>query len=370
LTIINDNDSRNDDGIISAAEVTTETAFETAQGGANQVVAANTGITIDARALSAGFGINYNGEETSVANGTIEARALTNDRFIFVERNLNNTSVIDGGRLYAGSTVVGGTATLTVSTDNAVNIGNGDILEVRNNTQVTLTDLSGISNVGNIEFTNDTNSVQTSELALDNATVNRMVNTASDALATGVTRTETLFIRAIDGVAPGANTVLRMDTNGLTDSELQLNVTAGAGNDFLAGGGGADTINAGAGNDTVTAGAGNDSITLGNGNDTLIFNSLTGLDTIADYVVADDSIQLSKAVFAALGPVGALSAGEFESGAGLVNAVNASTRLIYNTATGDLYYDADGSAAASSAQLIGKFTGNPALVVGEFSIIA
>lgn len=370
LTIINDNDSRNDDGIISAAEVTTETAFETAQGGANQAVSANTGITIDARALSAGFGINYNGEETSVANGTIEARAITNDRFIFVERNLNNTSVIDGGRLFLASTVVNGTATLTVDPNNANTIGNADILEVRNNAQVTLTDLSGISNVGNIEFTNDTNSVQTSELALDNATVNRMVNTASDALAANVTRTETLNIRAVDGVVAGSVTVLRMDTNGLTDSELRLNVTAGAGSDFLSGGAGADTIVAGDGNDTVTAGAGNDSITLGNGTDTLVFNSLTGLDTIADYVVADDSIQLSRTAFTTLGPVGALAAAEFESGAGLVNAVNATTRLIYNTATGDLYYDADGSAAASSAQLIGKFTGNPVLVAGEFSIIA
>lgn len=102
--------------------------------------------------------------------------------------------------------------------------------------------------------------------------------------------------------------------------------------------------------------------------DTLIFNSLTGADTINSYQLID-VIQMSKAVFTALGPAGALNTNEFEAGAGLVAALNATTRLVYNSTDGALRYDADGSGAGGSV-LIGTFVGAPALVFTEFSIIA
>lgn len=379
LTIINDNDSRNDDGVITAAEVTTETAFETAQGGVNQAVSANTGITIDARALSAGFGINFNGEETSAANGTIEARAATADRFIFVERNLNNTSIIDGGRVNA---TINAQGVLGVDLA-AANIGNNDILEVRNNAQVTLTDLSGISNVGNIEFTNDTNSVQTSELALDNATVNRMVNTGSDALAANVTRTETLNIRAVDGVG-GAFTVLRMDTNGLTDNELRLNVSAGAGNDFLVGGGGSDTIVAGGGDDTITGGVGADTMTGGAGVDTFVYGTsgtatnvalarLIGSDTVtnADFVTGTDKISLSKTGFAALQSIAGNGFSVAADFAIVANdaAVDASASfIVFSQATGTVFFN--GSNAAGDSAALVTLTGVANIAAGDFILVA
>jgi Ca2+-binding RTX toxin-like protein len=122
--------------------------------------------------------------------------------------------------------------------------------------------------------------------------------------------------------------------------------------------------------DTITGGAGADRITLGSGRDTLVFNSLSGADIIADYVVADDSIQLSAAVFTTLGSVGALAATSFESGAGLKAAATAAGRVVYDTSTGNLYYDADGSGSAVAAVLVGTFTNAPTLVAGEFSIIA
>lgn len=132
-----------------------------------------------------------------------------------------------------------------------------------------------------------------------------------------------------------------------------------------------ETIDAGAGNDTVYVSTGADQITLGAGSDTLVFSKLvTGADAprIADYSVADDSIQLSKAAFAALGPVGALSAAEFEAAAGGL-ATAASTRIVYDTATGDLSYDADGS-GAGTAVVIAHLTGIPTLTAAEFTIVA
>lgn len=148
---------------------------------------------------------------------------------------------------------------------------------------------------------------------------------------------------------------------GIAAGDLQFDISGTSGNDVLKGG---------AGNDRVTGGAGNDSITLGAGTDTLVFNSLTGADTIADYVVIDDSIQLSKTMYSALGTAGALAATEFVSGAGVVAATTAAQHVIYDTTSGNLYYDADGSGTTSAAILLATFTGAPVLVVGEFSIIA
>lgn len=150
----------------------------------------------------------------------------------------------------------------------------------------------------------------------------------------------------------------------LTGGTLTTSVTGGAG---------ADTINVAAslGAVTTTGGAGADIITLTAGAvaDTLVLNSLVGADTVNGYVVLDDSVQLSRSTFTALGVVGALAAGEFESGAGLVAATLAATRIIYNTTTGALFYDADGVGAGAGVQ-IATFVGAPVLVVGEFAIVA
>jgi Ca2+-binding RTX toxin-like protein len=123
---------------------------------------------------------------------------------------------------------------------------------------------------------------------------------------------------------------------------------------------------------TITGGAGADAITLraGAGSlDTVVLNVIATSDTIGGYVVADDSIQLSKAAMAGLGAVGALGAGEFETGAGLVAAATVAGRIVYNSTTGVVYYDADGS-GAGAAVMIATITGTPTIAVGEFAIIA
>jgi Ca2+-binding RTX toxin-like protein len=154
---------------------------------------------------------------------------------------------------------------------------------------------------------------------------------------------------------------------GLTGAQNN-SVTLGTTGQIVVFGAGNDTVTGGVGGDTITGGAGSDSILAGPGNDTIVFNSLTGSDTITGYLVANDSIELSKAVFTGLGVVGTLSADEFASGAFSV-AQDATDRIIYNTGTGQLYYDVDGS-GGTAAVLIGTFTGTPTVDVNEFSIIA
>jgi serralysin len=149
-------------------------------------------------------------------------------------------------------------------------------------------------------------------------------------------------------------------------------VTTGTsgGDDTIIGGTGNDTIDAGAGDDTITGGAGNDTITLGSDADWLVFNSLTGNDTIGDYFDVNDTILLSKGTFAGLGPVGSLSAAEFYSSVTATEGVASSNRIVYNTTTGDLWYDPDGSVTSADVVLIGTFNGAPSLSVGEFQIVA
>ena len=140
-----------------------------------------------------------------------------------------------------------------------------------------------------------------------------------------------------------------------------------AGNDWLTGD---------AGNDTLIGGNGNDILYGGAGSDRFVFNvtpSASGnLDTIADFQSGADKIQLSRAVFTALGASATnLTASQFWSGAGVVKGHDADDRVVYNTTTGALYYDADGSGAGGAVQiaLIGTTT-HANLLFSDFQIIA
>jgi Ca2+-binding RTX toxin-like protein len=153
----------------------------------------------------------------------------------------------------------------------------------------------------------------------------------------------------IDGA--GGNDVLR--GGGGNDA-----LAGGADNDRLAGGSGADALDGGAGDDrllgndgadTLDGGTGNDTLTGGGDNDVFLFNDALGagnVDTIADFggagSTALDAIHLENAIFAALTATGALAAGSFVSGASPV-AGDANDYILYDTATGALYYDEDGS---------------------------
>lgn len=65
--------------------------------------------------------------------------------------------------------------------------------------------------------------------------------------------------------------------------------------DIINGLGGNDQIQGSFGNDTLIGGFGNDNLWGGNGRDTFIFEPFSGVDSINDFVVAEDSIQVSAA---------------------------------------------------------------------------
>ncbi len=144
-----------------------------------------------------------------------------------------------------------------------------------------------------------------------------------------------------------------------------VNGTGNALNNTMAGNTAANQLNGGGGNDTLDGGKGANRMTGGAGNDIFKFTTNGHVDTITDYTVVNDTIQLDNAVFAALGPVGTLPAAQFRVG---TKALDANDHIIYNSTTGALLYDADGNGAAAEQQ-IATLTAGLAMTNAEVVVI-
>ena len=175
----------------------------------------------------------------------------------------------------------------------------------------------------------------------------------------------------IDAVAPGtdrAATSISYALGADVDIELYEAITLSAtdamnltGNQFgqtILGNNGANTIDGKGGADLMVG--------LG-GADIFAFTSALGgsnVDSIDDFTAADDTIALDDAVFTGLA-TGALSAGAFVIGSA---AGDADDRIIYNSATGALYFDADGNGAGAMVQFA-TLNGAPAITASDFIVI-
>ena len=112
-----------------------------------------------------------------------------------------------------------------------------------------------------------------------------------------------------------------------------------------------------AGNNVLNGGLGNDTMIGGAGNDTFIFNSALGagnIDGISDFNVTDDTIHLDDAVFTALTTASTLATDAFAANADGF-ATTAVHRIIYETDTGQLYYDSDGDGVNERVQFASRF---------------
>lgn len=141
------------------------------------------------------------------------------------------------------------------------------------------------------------------------------------------------------------------------------------GNDRLDGGWGADTITGDAGNDYINGNDGKDVLTGGAGQDSFVFNSklwARNVDQITDFTVADDTILLGKTQFGAL-TLGALTADAFAANTTGV-AADISDRIIYETDTGNVYYDADGTGRTGRV-LVCTLEADLTLTASDFLII-
>jgi serralysin len=125
----------------------------------------------------------------------------------------------------------------------------------------------------------------------------------------------------------------------------------GAKNDTLEGDNGNDTLSGGKGADLLVGGDGNDTLTGGAGQDTFQLDRplATYADMITDFSVTDDVIHIDRAQFWVIDPAsgavtnlptGALAAGKFHIGSA---PADPNDYFTYDSATGALYFDRDGS---------------------------
>lgn len=129
------------------------------------------------------------------------------------------------------------------------------------------------------------------------------------------------------------------------------------GNDVLKGWAGNDLLDGGTGKDTVTGGVGLDKFYM-----TTAADTSTNCDTITDFNVTDDTIYLSRTIFTAI----AQSTNTtlqlkfyWESTTG--TAHDADDRIVYETDTGILRYDSNGSLAGGNIQQIAVLSNKAAI---------
>ena len=105
----------------------------------------------------------------------------------------------------------------------------------------------------------------------------------------------------------------------------------------------------GSGDDKLHGGAGNDLLSGSKGKDSFVFDAKLGtsttdrkvnFDTISDFSVKDDTIQLENKIFTKLKKTGTLKKDLFVTG---TKANDKDDYIVYNKKAGVLSYDADGS---------------------------
>ncbi|WP_052003450.1 polysaccharide lyase family 7 protein [Microvirga sp. BSC39] len=168
--------------------------------------------------------------------------------------------------------------------------------------------------------------------------------TAKDADGDTDTGTVTLAVADVAETAaptsPTPTTSRPVTTNTMSGTSSSNSLTGTSGNDLIDGKGGDDKIWAKNGNDVLIGGAGKDTFTF----DTT--PSSKNVDVIVDFNVADDTIRLNDSAFTKL-KWGNLSASSFVVG---TKALDSDDRIIYDSKTGALSYDADGSGSSAAVK--------------------
>ena len=148
-------------------------------------------------------------------------------------------------------------------------------------------------------------------------------------------------------------------------------VVAGNFNDVLNGAAGGQNLAGQGGSDTLWGAAGVDTLWGGGGNDFFVFREMgsANADRVSDFVSGQDKLQLDDAAFGAIGASGGFAAGDARFWASSSGAAHdANDRVVYNTSTGQLYYDADGN-GAGGAQLFATLTTKPVITASDIVVI-
>ena len=205
---------------------------------------------------------------------------------------------------------------------------------------------------------------------------NELVGKGGGDTLVGLDGDDTYFVRdasdrVYDAVGNGFDTVRSSGSHsllagqeiellGATDEAgtAALNLTGNEFGQLLVGNAGANGLNGRLGNDTLKGGA---------GADTFVFSAKLGPDNV-DHIVdfaTEDTIQLAKSVFAALAP-GQLAEGALKNIS--TGKLDADDRILYKQATGELFYDADGSGKGGAVKFA-VLDNHAALTAADFLVV-
>ncbi|WP_162245024.1 calcium-binding protein [Rhizobium sp. Root1212] len=147
-------------------------------------------------------------------------------------------------------------------------------------------------------------------------------------------------------------------------------LAGGNGKDALKGNGGDDILKGDTGDDILFGGLGKDTLTGGANKDIFVFDTALGssnVDHLTDFSVVDDTIHLENAVFTVLTVLGTLAGSAFVKNT-TGKAVDGNDRVIYETDTGNLFYDSNGSGSGGSV-LFATLNKNLALTSNDFVVV-
>jgi uncharacterized delta-60 repeat protein len=313
--------------------------------------------------------LNMNGAQLNVnTTAAVDLSALTKtgtNALILGDgaaNNITGTQSVDtingggGSDVLAGAggndTLIGGAA------GDLVNGGAGDDTIQVAGTELTGDNINGGSDNDTLQFTNAIT------LGAGGFTISQVETLDMGGFAMTVQATTSVDLSSMTVINPGA-IAGNGGSNRIVGSQSADNIDGAGGSDTLAGGGGADTIIGGGGDDFINGGLGNDILTADGGVDTFVFSTAldaaNNVDTINSFSAtgaAADKIALDPTVFAALlgGTTTGVDTGEIASNTG-GNALDANDFILFDTATGNLFYDADGSGGLASRVQFAKMIG-------------
>jgi Ca2+-binding RTX toxin-like protein len=274
----------------------------------------------------------------------------------------NDTLTGRGGndRLYGGlgaDTMYGGTGDDIMEVDNAGDVtvelaGEGyDI--VRASATYTMTDyverleLTGWGNIDGFGNSRDNR-------IFGNVASNRIDGLGGNDEMSGGEGDDTYYVRQ------GGDTIIEKGGEGADTVRAYVSWTLGANLERLylqgsaeisATGNGADNTITGNGSaNRIDGRAGDDRLSGGAGRDSFVFSTSLGssnVDTISDFDPTEDLIRLTKSIFSALGS--SVSSDEFVANSS-GRATNSSQHIIYETDTGKVFYDSNGSGSGGLVQ--------------------
>jgi Ca2+-binding RTX toxin-like protein len=178
------------------------------------------------------------------------------------------------------------------------------------------------------------------------------------------------FADSLSGDAAGNNFFGHGGNDTLVGAEGNDTLRGADGDDWLYGGFAFAVSNTGTGNDVLVGGGGHDRFVFNDSPNPALAGPEATADAVTDFRSGTDELVFDDNVFPSAGPPGEYVANDprFYAAPGATQGHDETDRIVYDTSTGRLYFDHDGSGVAA-AQIIATLQGAPAVTATDILII-